>query len=301
MALFAAPLVRNLLDLFSTTSDSLVSVSDWLGMHVFGQRSSAISLKDINEAIDLSVDESASEEERDILRGIIKFGNITVKQIMRARLDVSGVPYNTSMKDLVHAVSELHYSRLPVFKNNLDEIVGIIHTKDLIPHLNQATSFDWHPLIRKPYFVHEQRLIEDLLKVFQTQRMHFAVVVDEFGGTSGIVTLEDIMEEIVGDIRDEFDEDEFHFSKLDDQTYLFEGKTMLNDVCRTMDIPSDTFEQVKGESDSLGGLILELAGAFPEEGFIIRLGDYQFTVVEIQKNRIQKVKISHLQEPIEFD
>lgn len=301
MALFASPLVHNLLDIFRAPSKSLVEISDWLGIHIFGQRSSIISMKDINEAIDLSVDKSASEEERDILRGIIKFGNITVKQIMKTRLDVSGVPYHTEMADLISLVSDLHYSRLPVFRNDLDEIVGIVHTKDLLPHISDATSFDWHSIIRPAYFIHENKLIEDLLREFQSKRMHFAVVVDEFGGTNGIVTLEDIMEEIVGDIRDEFDEEEFHYSKVDDRTFLFEGKTMLNDVCRIMDIPTDTFEQVKGHSDSLGGLVLELAGAFPEVGTVLSLGGFELTVLEIEKNRIQKVKITQLPETVEFD
>ncbi len=158
----------------------------------------------------------------------------------------------------------MHYSRLPVYKNNLDEIVGILHTKDLLPHLNEDEVFDWHPLMRPVFYVHEQKLIEDLLQDFRNKRIHFAVVVDEFGGTSGIVTLEDIMEEIIGDIQDEFDDEQSVNKKLDDFNYIFEGKTMINDVCKALHIPVDTFDKIRGDSDSLAGLVLEIAGEFPQ-------------------------------------
>ncbi|HEY9258939.1 transporter associated domain-containing protein, partial [Chitinophaga sp.] len=238
------------------------------------------------------VDPTASQEEKNILKGILKFGNITVKQIMRGRLDVNGVEYDSPFGDIVKRVADLHYSRLPVYKDNLDNIVGVIHTKDLLPHLDKGSSFDWHEVMRQPFFVHGHKLIEDLLSEFQSRRMHFAVVVDEFGGTSGIVTLEDIMEEVIGDIKDEFDEEEFNYNKVDNFTYVFEGKTMLNDVCRIMNIPAETFETVKGESDSLGGLILELAGKFPEENSVINYNNFDFTVLEVNKMRIQKVQVT---------
>ena len=183
---------------------------------------------------------------------------------MKTRLDVSGIEDSVSFGELKKKVVELHYSRLPVYKNSLDEISGMIHTKDIIPFLNEPDNFDWHSLLRTPYFVHEHKMIEDLLQDFQSNRIHFAVVVDEFGGTSGIVTLEDILEEVIGDIKDEFDEDETTSNKLDDGTYIFEGRTMINDVCKAMNLPVDTFDQVKGDSDSLAGLILELAGEIPK-------------------------------------
>jgi CBS domain containing-hemolysin-like protein len=210
---------------------------------------------------------------------------------MRTRLDVSGIEYDSTYEQVTKQVADLHYSRLPVYKGNLDNIVGVIHTKDLLPHLGKK-GFDWHEVMRQPFFVHGHKLIEDLLTEFQTRRMHFAVVVDEFGGTSGIVTLEDIMEEVIGDIKDEFDEEEFNYSKVDNFTYVFEGKTMLNDVCRIMNVPPDTFEHVKGESDSIGGLILELAGKFPEENSVINYGNFDFTVLEVSKMRIQKVQVT---------
>ncbi|HEY6083017.1 MAG TPA: gliding motility-associated protein GldE, partial [Chitinophagaceae bacterium] len=292
MALFAAPVVSALNSIFDPVSNLLVSSSNVIERNLNRRNSANVSLEEIDEAIELSVDESASQEEKNILRGIVKFGNITAKQIMRTRLDVSGISYTASFLQVIKRVSELHYSRLPVFKESLDNIVGIVHTKDLLPHLQKEQQYDWHDAIRQPYFVHEHKLIEDLMKEFQLKHIHFAIVVDEFGGTSGIVTLEDIMEEIIGDIKDEFDEEEFNYNKINEHSYVFEGKTMLNDVCRIMNIAPDTFEAVKGESDSLGGLILELAGEFPEVNSVISYGNFDFTVLEITRMRIQKVKVT---------
>ncbi|HEU4556108.1 MAG TPA: gliding motility-associated protein GldE [Chitinophaga sp.] len=273
-------------------SDFFVELSASIEGRFFHRLSGgAVNYQEIDEAIELSVDPTTSQEEKNILKGILKFGNITVKQIMRTRLDVSGIEYDSTYEQVTKQVADLHYSRLPVYKGNLDNIVGVIHTKDLLPHLGKK-GFDWHEVMRQPFFVHGHKLIEDLLTEFQTRRMHFAVVVDEFGGTSGIVTLEDIMEEVIGDIKDEFDEEEFNYSKVDNFTYVFEGKTMLNDVCRIMNVPPDTFEHVKGESDSIGGLILELAGKFPEENSVINYGNFDFTVLEVSKMRIQKVQVT---------
>ena len=213
---------------------------------------------------------------------------------MHTRLDVSGIDYNLTSAELLKRVEELHYSRLPVYKNDLDEVVGILNTKDLLPHIGSASSpdFDWHTLLRQVYFVPQNKLIDDLLKEFQQKRTHIAVVVDEFGGTSGIVTLEDILEEIIGDIKDEFDDEESANKKLDEYNYIFEGRTMINDVCKAMDLPLDTFDSVKGESDSLAGLVLELAGEFPSQNEVVSTGDFDFTVLDIQRNRIQKVKVT---------
>ena len=277
--------------LFKRISAWLVSLSD--GVEKFlGARTSSYNLDNLDRDIDISTNSDASEEEKNILKGIVKFGNITVRQIMRTRLDVSGVNYNIGFHELIRRVEELHYSRLPVYKENLDEVVGIIHTKDLVPYLNEDAAFNWHQLLRQPYFVHEQKLIEDLLKEFQTRRTHFAVVVDEFGGTSGIVTMEDVIEEIIGDIKDEFDEEESGNKKLDDQTFVFEGKTMMNDACKMMGLPVDTFDRVRGDSDSMAGLVLELAGEFPKVNDVISSGDFDFTVLELDRNRIKKVKIT---------
>jgi gliding motility-associated protein GldE len=255
---------------------------------LFGsQRSAANSLEELDHAID----NDTTEEEKNILKGIIKFGNITVKQIMKTRLDVSGIEDELNFGQLKRKIEELHYSRLPVFKKSLDDIAGMIHTKDLMPYLNESDEFDWHSLLRSPHFVHEHKMIKDLLQEFQSSRIHFAIVVDEFGGTSGIVTLEDILEEVIGDIKDEFDEDEGSAAKQDDGSYIFEGRTMINDVCKTLNLPVDTFDDVKGESDSLAGLILELAGEIPKVNDVIPCGDFEFTVLEADSSRIKKVKI----------
>jgi putative hemolysin len=199
---------------------------------------------------------------------------------------------NLNFTETLKRVEELHYSRLPVYKNNLDEVVGMLHTKDMLPHLSEPESFDWHSLLRQPFFVHEQKLIEDLLQEFRNKHMHFAVVVDEFGGTSGIVTLEDVMEEIIGDIKDEFDDEESINKKIDDNNYIFEGKTMINDVCKVIGLPADTFDEVRGESDSLAGLVLEIAGEFPQVNEEVESGNYIFIPLEIHKNRLDKVKVT---------
>ncbi|MFI5195260.1 MAG: gliding motility-associated protein GldE [Chitinophagales bacterium] len=256
---------------------------------LFGsQRSAANSL----EQLDHAIDNDTTEEEKTILKGIIKFGQITVKQIMKTRLDVHGVEAGLNFGELKLKVEELHYSRLPVYKRSLDEISGMVHTKDLVPYLNEPDTFDWHSVLRAPYFVHEHKMIKDLMQDFQADRIHFAIVVDEFGGTSGIVTLEDIMEEVIGDIKDEFDEDEGSSTKQEDGSFVFEGRTMMNDVCKAMNLPVDTFDQVKGDSDSLAGLILELAREIPKVNDVITCGDFQFTILEADSSRIKKVKVS---------
>lgn len=273
-------------------SKSVVSLADNIGKRLGANRSEALSIRELDEAIDIKTDEEASPAEKSIMKGIVKFGNISVRQIMRSRLDVSGIDYTTSFAELNRKIEELHYSRLPVYTGNLDEVTGIINTKDLIPFLNEEDNFDWHPLLRQPYFVPESKLIEDLLKDFQTRRIHFAIVVDEFGGTSGIVTMEDILEEVIGEIRDEFDEEESGNRKLDDNNYIFEGKTMIHDICRIMHLPMDTFDTIKGESESVAGLVLELAGEFPKLNAEIICGDFVFTVVEADNNRVKSVKVT---------
>jgi len=270
----------------------MVRVADGIGGRLGANRSQLKSLKELDEAIDVTSGGEASEEEKKILKGIVKFGNISVRQIMRSRLEISGIDHNILFAELIKRIEELHYSRLPVYKTNLDEIAGIINTKDLIPYLNEKDDFDWHVLMRQPFFVPESKLIEDLLKDFQAKHIHFAVVVDEFGGTSGIVTLEDVLEEIIGDIKDEFDEEESGNRKLDDNNYIFEGRTMIHEACNVMHLPPDTFDKVKGDSESLAGLVLELAGEFPAENAVINCGDFDFTITESDKNRIRQVKVT---------
>lgn len=276
---------------FAGMSKWLVKYSDIIEKKLASKTGSAYSLEELDHAIDLTTNETASENEKNILKGIVKFSNISVKQIMKTRMDVHGVEYGTSFGELIALVKELNYSRLPVYKEDLDEVLGMIHTKDLLPHLHEHNDYNWHPLMRPPFFVHEQKPIEDLLQEFQQKRIHFAVVVDEFGGTSGIVTLEDILEEVIGEIKDEFDEEDTGFKKIDDNNYVFEGRTMIHDACKIMDIPAETFDEIKGESDSLAGLVLEIAGDIPKTGAILHSGDFEFTVLELEKNRIQKIKL----------
>lgn len=268
----------------------MVAIADNISEHSGVNEMQTKSMRELDEAIEINNDET-SDEEKNILKGIVKFGNISVKQIMRFRLDVNGIEFTTSFPDLIKKVEELHYSRLPVYKSSLDDIAGILNTKDLLPYLHE-TDFDWHSLIRPTLFVPESKLIKDLLKEFQTKRVHFAVVVDEFGGTNGIVTMEDILEEIIGDIRDEFDEDETAVRKIDEDSYVVDAKIMLHDMCRAMNIGVDTFDEIRGESDSLGGLVLEIAGEFPQVNSVVTAGDFDFTVLDVHKNRINTVKVT---------
>jgi putative hemolysin len=278
--------------LFYRFSKRMVRYSDKIEKKFSSGNSSTMDSSHLDYAIDLLPEHEATSEEKQILKGIRKFGDTTVKQIMRTRLDVSGIDFNSNFAGTIKKVEELHYSRLPVYRNNLDEVVGMLHTKDMLPHLNEPGDYDWHSLMRQPYFVHEQKLIEDLLQEFRDRHIHFAVVVDEFGGTSGIVTLEDVMEEIIGDIKDEFDDEESSNKKLDDFNYIFEGKTMINDVCKAMNLSADTFDKVRGDSDSLAGLVLEIAGEFPQVNEEINSGDFTFIPLAISKNRIDKVKVT---------
>ena len=279
--------------LFYRFSKRMVGFSDGIEKKLSLKNPSSMDNSQLDYAIDLLPEHEATIEEKQILKGIRKFGDTTVKQVMRTRLDVSGIEHSSKFEAVIKRIEELHYSRLPVYKSNLDEILGILHTKDLLPHVNasKVENYDWHILMRPAYFVHEQKLIEDLLQEFRNRRIHFAVVVDEFGGTSGIVTLEDIMEEIIGEIKDEFDDEESANKKIDDNTYIFEGKTMINDVCKAMQLPADTFEEIRGDSDSLAGLVLEIAGEFPQINEEVPSGNFIFIPLEINKNRIDKVKV----------
>ena len=288
----ASAIIEPLHLLLRRISKWIVKIADNIGKRAGADKSEVMSMKELDEAIDIKTDAEATQEEKNIMKGIVKFGNITVKQIMRSRLDVSGVDYKLSFGDLIKRVEALHYSRLPVYKGSLDQVIGLIYTKDLIPYLNEADNYDWHPLMRQPFFVPEPKLIEDLLKEFQLKRIHFAVVVDEFGGTSGIATMEDVLEEVIGDIKDEFDDEESNNYKVDDDNYIFEGKIMVHEMCRIMKLPIDTFDKVKGESESLAGLILELAGELPTEDWVIPCGDFEFGIMKVENNRVQLVKVS---------
>lgn len=249
-------------------------------------------LEQIDQAMGLGEADGSSEEEKNILKGIAQFGNITVRRAMRSRLDVQGVEVSISFSELKRKVADQQYSRFPVFNENLDNIAGMIHAKDLIPHLDKADDFDWKSLIRPAFFIHEQMLVEDLLKDFQQKRTHFAIVVDEFGGTDGIITMEDILEEIVGEIRDEYDDEESVNMRIDDFNFIFEGKMMINEACKLMKLPNRVFDAIRGDSETVAGLVLELAGEIPQLNQELVAKDFTFTVLEVAMNRIHKIKIT---------
>ena len=249
-------------------------------------------LEQIDQAMGLGDADGSSEGEKNILKGIAQFGNITVRRAMRSRLDVQGVEADSPFSDLKQKVADQQYSRFPVFNENLDNIAGMIHAKDLIPHLDKADDFDWKPLVHPAFFIHEQMLVEDLLKDFQQKRTHFAIVVDEFGGTDGIITMEDILEEIVGEIRDEYDDEESVNMRIDEFNFIFEGKMMINEACKLMNLPNRVFDAIRGDSETVAGLVLELAGEIPKPNQVLVANDFTFTVLEVAMNRIHKIKIT---------
>jgi putative hemolysin len=251
-----------------------------------------ISVNELSHALELTSDEDIPEKDHQILKGIVKFGNTDVKQIMKSRMDVTGCEFNTGFHKLLEDITNYGFSRFPVYKETLDNIAGVLYTKDLLPFLNEADNFNWQSIIRPPFFVPENKKIDDLLREFQYKKIHLAVVVDEYGGTSGIVTLEDVIEEIVGEINDEFDDDELIYSKLDDYNYVFEGKAHLNDIYRILEIDGEVFEDAKGEADTLGGLLVELEARIPRKGETIKFQNLVFTIEAADNRKIKRVKIT---------
>lgn len=255
----------------------------------------AASKEDIGEAIELTVsrEENTGSRELDILHSIVKFSGVTVKQIMTPRLDIVSIEKTASYKELLNIARESGYSRIPVFEEDLDQVVGLLYVKDLLGHLKDG-DFEWQSVIRtNVLYVPESKKIDDLLREFQRQHLHLAMVVDEYGGTAGLVTLEDIMEEIIGDIKDEFDDEtEVVYQKIDDNNYLFEGKTLLNDMCRIIGVPVEAFDEVKGEADSVAGLLLELCGQLPRKDAQIHHNRFTFKIVSVSKRRIEQVRVT---------
>lgn len=253
-----------------------------------------ISVDELTHAIDMTAEADTPKQEKFILKSIVNFGNINVKQIMRLRPDMSALDAIINFNELLDKINDWGYSRVPVFRDNLDQIVGVLYIKDLLPHMHQSDDFDWLKLIRKPYFVPESKKIDDLLKEFQSKRVHLAIVVDEFGGTSGIVTMEDILEEIFGEINDEFDEDEVFYSRLNDHTFVFEAKIAINDMCKFMEIESEVFDDARQDADTLGGMLLELQEEMPKQGDVIVYADFKFVIESADKRRIKRVKVEIL-------
>ena len=249
-----------------------------------------ITIDDLSQALNLTTHQITEDE--NILKGIVKFGNIDASEIMKSRVDVFAIEINTMFQDLLKAVIDSGHSRIPVYSESFDNVKGILFIKDLLPHLNEDNDFKWQPLIRPPYFVPENKKINDLLKEFQENKIHMAIVIDEYGGTSGIVTLEDVLEEIVGEITDETDEDELIFSQINESTYMFEGKTLINDFLKIVDIEDDFFEDIKGDADTIAGVILELTGEIPEKNKQIEYKNLTFTIESVDKRRIKKIKVT---------
>lgn len=249
-----------------------------------------LSIDDLEQALELT-DKSDIKDEQSMLQGIIRFGDETAKEVMTSRQDIIDLDIRCSYEDVLKCIVDNNYSRIPVYQDNKDNIRGVLYIKDLLPHLSKPANFRWQSLIRPPYFVPETKKIDDLLREFQENKVHIAIVVDEFGGTSGIVTLEDILEEIVGEINDEYDEEEHNYTKLDANSYIFEGKTLLNDFSKILNLPDDEFDDVEGDADSLAGLLLEIKGDFPAVHEILKYKRYTFEVLEIEERRISKVKV----------
>ena len=249
-----------------------------------------LSIDDLEQALELT-DKSDIKDEQSMLQGIIRFGDETAKEVMTSRQDIIDLDIRCSYEDVLKCIVDNNYSRIPVYQDNKDNIRGVLYIKDLLPHLSKPANFRWQSLIRPPYFVPETKKIDDLLREFQENKVHIAIVVDEFGGTSGIVTLEDILEEIVGEINDEYDEEEHNYTKLDANSYIFEGKTLLNDFTKILNLPDDEFDDVEGDADSLAGLLLEIKGDFPAVHEILKYKRYTFEVLEIDERRISKVKV----------
>jgi putative hemolysin len=250
-----------------------------------------VSITDIKKAIEMTSNELTNHEETRLLQGIVNFSNTSVRQIMISRVDVIAYDVNTSFPELIELINEHRYSRVPVYEDTFDNIVGVLYIKDILPHIGKE-NFKWNDLLRKPYFVPETKMVDDLLKEFQVKKVHLAVVVDEYGGTSGIITLEDILEEIVGDIFDEFDVEEVFYSKLDENNYVFDAKTSISDVIRVMNLDDDVFDPLREEADTLGGLILEILGRMPQTGEKIEYNNFSFIIESADKKRIRRVKIT---------
>ena len=249
-----------------------------------------ISMEEISQAIDLA-DGNKEIEEKHILKGLINFGNTNVKQIMKPRTDVNCIDITTDAQELLKTIIGWNFSRIPIYEETFDQVKGILYIKDLLPHIHKKTNFNWQNLIKPAIYVPEHKKIDDLLQMFQDKRVHMAIVVDEYGGTSGIVTMEDILEEVFGEIKDEFDEEDLSYSKLDDLTFIFEGRTALHDICKILELPQDHFDKVKGDADTLGGLLMEIAEEIPAKGEEINLDDLSFVIESADNRRVKRVKL----------
>ena len=280
-------------------ADSILSPISWPMMRLsrfvekrVRRKGYSSTVDELHQALELTVSQQSSEQERGILKGIVNFGTLTVKQVMRPRMDISAIDIEANFHELLEQINKLRFSRCPVYRETIDHVEGILYIKDLLPHLDRGADFNWRILLRPVFFVPEIKKLDILLKDFQTKHVHLALVVDEYGGTSGLITLEDLLEEIVGDINDEFDEVHLTYQKVDNQNFIFEGKTSIHEMCKALAIPSDYFDEVKGENESAGGLMLELNHILPKQGEVISFGKFLFTMLSVDSVRILRVKVT---------
>lgn len=271
--------------------ENILLTSGMMAEKIIQKENHVLSVDDLEQALELT-DKNDIKDEQNMLKGIIRFGDETAKEVMTSRQNIIDLDIRSNYADVLKCIEDNNYSRIPVYQDNTDNIRGILYIKDLLPHLTKSSNFRWQSLIRPPYFVPETKKIDDLLREFQENKVHIAIVVDEFGGTSGIVTLEDILEEIVGEINDEYDEEEKFYSKLNYNTFIFEGKTLLTDLCRILNVNDEEFEEVEGDADTLAGLLLEIKGDFPSIHEKIDYKNYTFEVMNVEERRISKIKVT---------
>jgi putative hemolysin len=290
-ARMTTPLLKVLEVLLRPLSFVLMSISNLIEGR-FQKRGYDISVEEFHHALEITTtNEDTTDEERGILRGIVNFGTLTVKQVMKSRMDITAFDTDMDFHELMDRINKSGFSRVPVYSETIDKINGILYIKDLLPYIDNDEKYGWQKLLRQGFFVPETKKIDVLLKDFQEKRVHMAIVVDEYGGTSGLITLEDIIEEIVGEINDEFDDEDIPYEQIDDNTYIFEGKITLNDFCKITDEQPVTFEKIKGESESLGGLLLEINTKLPLAGEKIYFDKFVFTVVAVDTKKIKKVRV----------
>ena len=284
-----AGIILFLSKVFRPLSNVLIKTGIMAGK-VVQKENHVLSVNDLEHALDLT-DKEELKDEKNMLEGIVRFGDETAKEVMTSRQDVVDLDFSLSFPEVLKCIVENNYSRIPVYQGNSDNIRGILYIKDLLPHLSKPATFRWQSLIRPPYFVPETKKIDDLLRDFQANKVHIAIVIDEYGGTSGLITLEDILEEIVGEINDEYDEEEKNYIRINSNTYVFEGKTLLSDLYKILNLDDETFEEVEGDADSLAGLLLEIKGDFPEQHERINYKNFTFEVTELDEHRISKIKV----------
>jgi gliding motility-associated protein GldE len=284
-----APFIMVLRKVFYPLSSILIR-SGALAEKVVHKENRVLSVDDLEQALELT-DKEELKDEQNMLEGIVRFGDETAKEVMTSRQDIVELDFRSTFPEVIQCIVENNYSRIPVYQDSTDNIRGILYIKDLLPHLGKPATFRWQSLIRPPYFVPETKKIDDLLRDFQENKVHIAIVVDEFGGTSGLITLEDILEEIVGEINDEYDDEEKNYVRVNANTYIFEGKTLLSDFYKILKLDDEVFEEVEGDADTLAGLLLELKGDFPSEHERIEYGQFKFEIVELDGHRISKIKV----------